>query len=198
MGAQIKHTYELLMALHQQQQQQSQKQFEVNDRLMKELESQRGLQQALVDQLMDQKATADAHAHGLHMAAEASVSHSQQLEEMRRRTSARWHAFTSSPAPGVPLAAPAAGVQVVYGFQEVPKAPTFSGSTKVQMRKFMDQYEAYTREVNLANAQRQGGAQIQRVPVTGIREKGTKCGASKLCLQTREQVLGFRQNVKSS
>ncbi|KAF0717914.1 Aste57867_2016 [Aphanomyces stellatus] len=57
----------------------------------------------------------------------------------------------------------AAAVQVVYGFQEVPKAPSFNGSTKVQMRRFMDQYEPYAREVNHANAQRPGGAQIQRV-----------------------------------
>jgi multidrug efflux pump subunit AcrB len=144
-GAQTKHTYDQLMVLYQQQQLQSQQQLEVNNRLMKELESQRSLQQALVDQLMAQKATADAHSHGLQMAAEASVSHSQQLEEMRRRTSARWHAFTSAPVTSVPVVAPSAGVQVVYGFQEVPKAPTFSGNTKVQMRKFMDQYEAYTR-----------------------------------------------------
>jgi hypothetical protein len=54
-----------------------------------------------------------------------------------------------------------AGVQVIYGFQEAPKAPMFSGSTKVQKRKFMDQYTAYTREIHVANAQKPGGAQIQ-------------------------------------
>ncbi|RHY54925.1 hypothetical protein DYB30_013223, partial [Aphanomyces astaci] len=88
---------------------------------------------------------------------------------MRRRTSARWHAFSATPVPAVaaPTTAPAvAGVQVVYGYQEVSKSPSFNGSTKVQMRKFMDQYEAYAREVNIANAQRPGGAQIQRAPLS--------------------------------
>ncbi|RLO07445.1 hypothetical protein DYB28_009276 [Aphanomyces astaci] len=37
--------------------------------------------------------------------------------------------------------------------------------TKVQMRKFMDQYQAYAHEVNIANAQRPDGAQIQRAPM---------------------------------
>ena len=38
-----------------------------------------------------------------------------------------------------------------------------SGSTKVQKRKFTDQYEAYTREISVANAQKPGAAQIQPV-----------------------------------
>ncbi|RHZ39900.1 hypothetical protein DYB26_014207, partial [Aphanomyces astaci] len=33
------------------------------------------------------------------------------------------------------------------------------------MRKFMDQYQAYAHEVNIANAQRPDGAQIQRAPM---------------------------------
>ncbi|KAF0702344.1 hypothetical protein AaE_016002, partial [Aphanomyces astaci] len=43
------------------------------------------------------------------------------------------------PTVAAPAAVPAvAGVQVVYGFEEMPKAPLFNGRTKVQMRKFMD------------------------------------------------------------
>ena len=42
----------------------------------------------------------------------------------------------------------------------------FSGSTKVQKRKFMDQYEAYRREIALANASRSGGTQIHQVPLS--------------------------------
>ncbi|ETV63890.1 hypothetical protein H257_19182 [Aphanomyces astaci] len=45
-------------------------------------------------------------------------------------------------------------------------AASFSGITKVQMRKFMDQYEAYAREVNIANAKRPVGAHIQRTPLS--------------------------------
>ncbi|RLO08650.1 hypothetical protein DYB28_003939 [Aphanomyces astaci] len=56
---------------------------------------------------------------------------------------------------------------MVYGFQEVPKAPTFNGSTKVQKRRFMDQYEAYIREIRLANAQRPGGQQVYQMPLSG-------------------------------
>ncbi|KAF0688712.1 Aste57867_19688 [Aphanomyces stellatus] len=88
---------------------------------------------------------------------------------MRRRTSARWHALSAAPvlaAAAPPTTPAAAGVQIVYGFQEVPKAPSFNGNTKVQMRKFMDQYEAYAREVNIANHQRPGGAWIQRAPLS--------------------------------
>ncbi|RQM21703.1 hypothetical protein B5M09_009480, partial [Aphanomyces astaci] len=168
-GAQTRHTYEQMVHLHHQQQLHSQQQMEMNNRLMAELEEQRRRQEVLVQQLHVQKKQTEAHEQGLHQAAAASVKHSEQLEEMRRRTSARWHAFSATPVPAVaaPTTAPAvAGVQVVYGFQEVPKAPSFNGSTKVQMRKFMDQYEAYAREVNIANAQRPGGAQIQRAPLS--------------------------------
>ena len=50
--------------------------------------------------------------------------------------------------------------ETLVSFQDIPKAPTFSGSTAVQKRKFMDQYEVYMREVALANAQRVGSTQI--------------------------------------
>ncbi|RLO04642.1 hypothetical protein DYB28_001694, partial [Aphanomyces astaci] len=123
--------------------------MEMNNRLMAELEEQRRQQEVLVEQLHVPKKQTEAHEQGLHQAAAVSVKHGEQLEEMRRRTSARWHAFSATPGPAIaaPTAAPAvAGVQVVYGFQEVPEAPSFNGSTKVQMRKFMDQYEAYARE----------------------------------------------------
>ncbi|RHZ39132.1 hypothetical protein DYB31_016082, partial [Aphanomyces astaci] len=56
---------------------------------------------------------------------------------------------------------------MVYGFQEVSKGPTFNGSTKVQKRRFMDQYEAYMREILLANAQRPGGQQVYQMPLSG-------------------------------
>ncbi len=161
------HTYEQLVLLHRQQQEQAKKQLELNNHLLAELEQQRDLQRALMAQLADQSTIAKAHERGLHDAAASSVRTAEALEEMRRRTSARWHAFTA--APRVPAHAPGAaesGVQMVYGFQEVPKAPTFSGSTKVQKRKFMDQYEAYRREISLANAQRPGGAQIHQVPLS--------------------------------
>ncbi|KAH9135420.1 hypothetical protein LEN26_006421 [Aphanomyces euteiches] len=146
-GAQQEYTYEQLMALHQKQQEQYAQQMQMNDRLVAQLADQRNHQQTLVEQLMAQKKVTEAHEQGLHMAAEFSVKHAQQLEEMRRRTSARWHAFSAAPP-------------------EVPKAPTFNGSTKVQMRRFMDQYEAYSREISLANAQRPGGAQIHQVPLS--------------------------------
>ncbi|RHY18106.1 hypothetical protein DYB32_010435, partial [Aphanomyces invadans] len=56
---------------------------------------------------------------------------------------------------------------MIYEFQEVPTAPTFNGSTKVQKRRFMDQYEAYRREIHLANTQRPGGQQIIQMPLSG-------------------------------
>ena len=40
---------------------------------------------------------------------------------------------------------------VAIGFTEVPKAPKYNGTTKLAMRKFMDEYQAYTREVALLN-----------------------------------------------
>ena len=165
-GAQTQQTYEQLMVLHQQQQVQAQAQMEMNHRLMAELVEQRDRQQALMDQLAAQRATAEHHEQGLRAAALSSVQQADALEEMRRRTSARWHAFTAAPAP-VPAQAAAPGIQLVYGFQEVPKAPVFYGSTKVQKRKFMDQYEAYRREIALANAQRPGGQQIMQMPLSG-------------------------------
>ncbi|KAF0683158.1 hypothetical protein As57867_024691, partial [Aphanomyces stellatus] len=168
-GAQTRHTYEQMVHLHHQQQLHSQQQMEMNNRLMAELEEQRRRQEILVQQLHVQKQQTEAHEHGLHQAAAASVKQGEQLEEMRRRTSARWHAFSAAPvlaAAAPPTTPAAAGVQIVYGFQEVPKAPSFNGNTKVQMRKFMDQYEAYAREVNIANHQRPGGAQIQRAPLS--------------------------------
>ncbi|RHX96792.1 hypothetical protein DYB25_007099 [Aphanomyces astaci] len=82
-----------------------------------------------------------------------------------RRTSARWHAFTATLVqPPAPVAA--TGVQLVYGFLEVPKAPAFNGSTKVQKRRLMNHYESYRREIALANAQRPGGQQIMQMPLT--------------------------------
>ncbi|RHY52352.1 hypothetical protein DYB30_010203, partial [Aphanomyces astaci] len=165
-GAQTQQTYEQLMVLHQQQQVQAREQMEMNQRLMAELVDQRDRQQILMDQLSAQRATAEHHAQGLRAAAVASVQQSDALEEMRRRTSARWHAFTAAPAQ-VPAPAAAPGIQLVYGFQEVPKAPAFNGSTKVQKRRFMDQYEAYRREIALANARRPGGQQIMLMPLSG-------------------------------
>ena len=37
------------------------------------------------------------------------------------------------------------------GFHEIPKAPKYNGCTKVEMRKFMDEYQQYKREVTLLN-----------------------------------------------
>ncbi|KAF0684410.1 Aste57867_23605 [Aphanomyces stellatus] len=168
-GAPTRHTYEQMVHLHHQQQLHSQQQMEMNNRLMAELEEQRRRQEILVQQLHVQKHQTEAHEHGLHQAAAASVKQGEQLEEMRRRTSARWHALSAAPvlaAAAPPTTPAAAGVQIVYGLQEMPKAPSFNGNTKVQMRKFMDQYEAYAREVNIANHQRPGGAQIQRAPLS--------------------------------
>ncbi|CAK4855547.1 unnamed protein product, partial [Aphanomyces euteiches] len=162
-GAQQQFTYEQLMTLHQKQQEQQQQQMAFNDKLMAELQDQRKHQQLLVEQLMAQKQVAEAHERGLHMVAESSVKHEQQLEEMRRRTSARWHAFSAPPSEATPgVGVPPPSVQVVYGFHEVTKAPTFNGSTKVEIRTFMDQYEAYSREIASANAQRPGGAKIHQ------------------------------------
>ncbi|RLO12061.1 hypothetical protein DYB28_002319 [Aphanomyces astaci] len=144
-GAHTRHTYEQMVHLQQQ--------TEMNNRRMAELKEQRRRQEVLVEQLHAQKKQTEAHEQGLHQAAAA----------------ARWHAFSATPVPAVaaPTTAPAvAGVQVAYGFQEVPKAPSFNGSTKVQMRKFMDKYEAYVGEVNIANAQHPDGAQIQRAPLS--------------------------------
>ncbi|CAK4196662.1 unnamed protein product, partial [Aphanomyces euteiches] len=166
-GAQQQFTYEQLMTLHQKQQEQQQQQMAFNDKLMAELQDQRKHQQLLVEQLMAQKQVAEAHERGLHMVAESSVKHEQQLEEMRRRTSARWHAFSAPPSEATPgVGVPPPSVQVVYGFHEVTKAPTFNGSTKVEIRTFMDQYEAYSREIASANAQRPGGAKIHQVSLS--------------------------------
>ncbi|CAK5114738.1 unnamed protein product [Aphanomyces euteiches] len=57
-------------------------------------------------------------------------------------------------------------MQLAYGFQEVPKARTFNGSTKAKMKRFMDQYQAYRREIESANGQRPGGVQIQPAPLS--------------------------------
>ncbi|RHZ30868.1 hypothetical protein DYB31_011071 [Aphanomyces astaci] len=100
-------------------------------------------------------------------AAASSVMQAEALEDMRRRTSARWHVFTAAPPPLLVQVPASLGVQMVYGFQEVPKAPTFNGSTKVQKRRFMDQYEAYIREIRLANAQRPSGQQVYQMPLSG-------------------------------
>ena len=40
---------------------------------------------------------------------------------------------------------------IAVGLHEIPKAPKYSGSTKYEKRKFMDEYEQYSREVNLLN-----------------------------------------------
>ncbi|RHY22043.1 hypothetical protein DYB25_006383 [Aphanomyces astaci] len=121
----------------------------------------------LMAQLESQRRTTEHHDQGLRAAAASSVMQAEALEDMRRRTSARWHAFTAAPPP-LSVQVPAAlGVQMVYGFQEVPKAPTFNGSTKVQKRRFMDQFEAYMREIRLANAQRPGGQQVYQMPLSG-------------------------------
>ena len=100
------HTYEQLVLLHQQQQEQARKQLALNNHLLAELEQQRDSQRALMAQLADQSKIAQAHEQGLHDAAASSVRTAEAIEEMRRRTSARWHAFTDAPkahahAPGV-------------------------------------------------------------------------------------------------
>ena len=102
---------------------------------MQELAAQRNQQQILLDQLVEQKRMADAHERGLTAATESSRIQAAAFEEMKRRTSARWNALTSAPPPAVPPATVSvAGAQVIYGFQEAPKAPMFSGSTKVQKK----------------------------------------------------------------
>ncbi|RHY01481.1 hypothetical protein DYB36_009155 [Aphanomyces astaci] len=148
------HTYEQMVHLHHQQQLHSQQQKEMNNRLMAEIEEQRRRKEVLVEQLHVQKKQTETHEQGLHQADAASVKHGEQLEEMRRRTSTRWLAFSATPVPAV------------AGSTTAPVAPSFNGSTKVQMRKFMDQYEAYACEVNIANAQHPGSAQIQRAPLS--------------------------------
>ncbi|RLN99804.1 hypothetical protein DYB28_001535, partial [Aphanomyces astaci] len=166
-GAQSQQTYEQLLVLHQQQQLQANAQMELNQKLMAELALQRDLQNQLMAQLESQRRTTEHHDQGLQAAAASSVMQAEALEDMRRRTSARWHAFMAAPPP-LSVQVPASlGVQMVYGFQEVPKAPTFNGSTKVQKRRFMDQYEAYMREIRLANAQRPGGQQVYQMPLSG-------------------------------
>ncbi|RHY87322.1 hypothetical protein DYB31_015323, partial [Aphanomyces astaci] len=100
-------------------------------RLMAELEELRRRQEGLVAQLHAQNKQTKAHEQGV----AASDKHGEQLEVMRRRTSVRWHVFSATPVPAVaaPTTAPAvAGVQVVYGYQEVSKSPSFNGRTKVQ------------------------------------------------------------------
>ncbi|RHZ38922.1 hypothetical protein DYB26_016010, partial [Aphanomyces astaci] len=126
----------------------------MNNRLMAEIEEQRRRKEVLVEQLHVQKKQTETHEQGLHQADAASVKHGEQLEEMRRWTSTRWLAFSATPVPAV------------AGSTTAPVAPSFNGSTKVQMRKFMDQYEAYACEVNIANAQHPGSAQIQRAPLS--------------------------------
>ncbi|ETV75061.1 hypothetical protein H257_10660 [Aphanomyces astaci] len=81
-------------------------------------------------QLESQRRTTEHHDQGLRAAAASSVMQAEALEDMRCRTSARWHVFTAAPPP-LSVQVPASlGVQMVYGFQAVPKAPTFNGSTK--------------------------------------------------------------------
>ncbi|RQM29190.1 hypothetical protein B5M09_011848 [Aphanomyces astaci] len=106
--------------------------METNNRLMVVYDEQCRRQN--VEQLHVKNKQTRSHEQGLHQATTASIKHGEQLEEMQ-------------PPTTVPADA---GVQVVYGFQEVPKAPSFNGSTKVQMRKFLDQYETYASEVNIA------------------------------------------------
>ncbi|RHY15223.1 hypothetical protein DYB32_010778 [Aphanomyces invadans] len=142
-------------------------QMELYQRLMAELALQRDQQNQLMAQLEAQRRTTENHVQGLRAAATSSILQAEALEDMRRRTSARWHAFTATPAPQTVQAPATVGVHMVYGFQEVPKALTFNGSTKVQKRRFMDQYEAYMREIRLANAQRPGGQQIRQTPLSG-------------------------------
>ncbi|ETV69662.1 hypothetical protein H257_14686 [Aphanomyces astaci] len=111
--------------------------METNNRLMVVYDEQCRRQN--VEQLHVKNKQTRSHEQGLHQATTASIKHGEQLEEMQL------------PAVAAPTTVPAdAGVQVVYGFQEVPKAPSFNGSTKVQMRKFLDQYETYASEVNIA------------------------------------------------
>ncbi|CAK4633304.1 unnamed protein product, partial [Aphanomyces euteiches] len=114
--------YEQLTALRQKQKEQYAQQMQMNDRLVAKLADQGKHQQVQVEQLMAQKKVTKAREQGLRMAAEFSVKHKQQLGKR-----------TGAPS-----------FQVVYGFEEVTKAPTFDGRMKVQMRRFMDQYEAYT------------------------------------------------------
>ena len=166
-GAQGQQTYAQLVALHQQQQKQAQEQMALNEQLMQELRVQRERQEELMAQLQVQKTRTEAHERGLHAAAASSVYQANALEEMKRRTSARWTAFTAAPPVAAPAPTPNQPVQMVYGFQEVPKAPSYNGSTKAEKRKFMDQYEAYCREISLANAARPGGQQIQQMPLSG-------------------------------
>ncbi|RLO09826.1 hypothetical protein DYB28_006295 [Aphanomyces astaci] len=155
------------MVLHQHQQLQANAKMELNQKLMAELALQRDLQNQLMAQLESQRRTTEHHDQGLRAAAASSVMQAEALEDMRRRTSARWHVFTAAPPP-LSVQVPASlGIQMVYGFQEVPKAPTFNGSTKVQKRRFMDQYEAYIREIRLANAQRPSGQQVYQMPISG-------------------------------
>ncbi|RHY25083.1 hypothetical protein DYB32_008527 [Aphanomyces invadans] len=126
-------TYEQLMALHQQQQMQANAQMELNQRLMAELALQRDQQNQLMAQLEAQRRTTENHDQGLLASASSSILQAEALEDMRRRTSARWHAFTATPAPQTVQTPATVGVHIVYGFQEVPKAPTFNGSTKLKM-----------------------------------------------------------------
>ncbi|CAK4742038.1 unnamed protein product [Aphanomyces euteiches] len=150
-GAQQEYTYEQLMALHQKQQEQYAQQMQMNDRLVAQLADQRNHQQTLVEQLMAQKKVTEAH---------------EQAAGRDAPKNKRSMACIFSSATRTANARRSTGGPSRYGFQEVPKAPTFNGSTKVQMRRFMDQYEAYSREISLANAQRPGGAQIHQVPLS--------------------------------
>ncbi|ETV71526.1 hypothetical protein H257_13189 [Aphanomyces astaci] len=88
--------------------------MEMNQQLMAAEAHQRDHQQILIEQLTAQRATSEHH-QGLRAAAVASVQHSDALEEMRRRSSTRWHAFTVTPVQPPALAA-ATGVELVYGF----------------------------------------------------------------------------------
>ena len=167
-GAQAQQTYAQLLALHQEQQLQASAQMAMNEQLVEELKDQRLCQLQLVEQLRSQQAQSAHHERSLHEASNASVQQAREMEEMKRRTSARWKAFAEIvPAPvAAPALVASPAPQVMYGFQEAPKAPSFNGSTKVQKRRFMDQYEAYRRETNLANTQRPGGAQVILAPLS--------------------------------
>ncbi|CAK4770906.1 unnamed protein product, partial [Aphanomyces euteiches] len=174
-GQQQQFTYEQLMALAQQQQQQYQDQMAMNMNLMHELEEQKEQQKRLVSELNKQASTTRVNARDIKTAAYWLKRNQEQIDEVRRRASLRWQAFAtshaSSPEPVNTPAAPTIQVQpppmqLVYGFQEVPKAPTFNGSTKAQMKRFMDQYQAYRREIEIANGQRPGGVQIQPAPLS--------------------------------
>ncbi|ETV94977.1 hypothetical protein H310_11617 [Aphanomyces invadans] len=108
--------------------------------LYQQQQMQANAQMELNQRLMAQRRATEHHDHGLPAAAASSIRQAEALEDIRR------------PPPTVQFPA-AVGVQKFYGFQEVPKAPSFNGRTNVQKRRLMDQCEAYMREISLANAQ---------------------------------------------